>query len=155
MLQVYITVIHSFKGHTSCIAIIKYGLYSLCCTIYPYNILYPIFFLLLFLILLLFFFLVPYLWHMEVPRLEVQLELLLPACATAIVTWGPSHVCNLHHSSWQHWIPTHWVRPGIELTPSWILADSLPLCHSGTSMPDIYTSNPYPHIAPPPPSSHC
>ena len=49
-------------------------------------------------------FLGPYLWHMEVPRLGVQLELQPPAYATAIATKDPSRVCDLHHSSWQHWI---------------------------------------------------
>ena len=39
------------------------------------------------------------LWHMEVPRLGVQLERQLPAYATAIATPDLSHVCNLHHSS--------------------------------------------------------
>ena len=39
---------------------------------------------------------------MEVSRLGVKLELQLPATATA--AWDPSHICNLHHSSWQHGI---------------------------------------------------
>ena len=34
-------------------------------------------------------------------RLGVQLELQLPACTTAAATSHLSHVCNLHHSSWQ------------------------------------------------------
>ena len=38
-------------------------------------------------------------WHVEVPTLGVELELSLPAYATA--TWDPSSVCHLHHSSWQ------------------------------------------------------
>ena len=37
---------------------------------------------------------------MEVPRLGVEPELQLPATATA--TPDPSHVCDPHHSSWQH-----------------------------------------------------
>ena len=37
----------------------------------------------------------------EVPRLGVQLELLLPAFATATATLDPSHICDLYHSSWQ------------------------------------------------------
>ena len=41
---------------------------------------------------------------MEAPRLRVEAELQLPACATATVTWNPSHVCNLHHSPLQSWI---------------------------------------------------
>ena len=40
--------------------------------------------------------------HMEASRLGVNLELQLPATATAM--WDPSRVCNLHHSPWQHWI---------------------------------------------------
>ena len=40
--------------------------------------------------------------HMEVPRHEVQSELQLPATATAMQDL--SHVCGLHHGSWQHWI---------------------------------------------------
>ena len=41
---------------------------------------------------------------MEVPRLGAELELQLMAYPTAPATWDPSHVCNLHHSSWQRWI---------------------------------------------------
>ena len=40
-----------------------------------------------------------HLWHMEVSGLGVNLE--LPAYTTATATPDPSHVCNLHHSSWQ------------------------------------------------------
>ena len=39
---------------------------------------------------------------MEVPRLVVELELQLPAYATATATWDLSHVYDLYHSSWQH-----------------------------------------------------
>ena len=42
--------------------------------------------------------------HMEVPKLEVKLELQLLAYATAIATQDPNCVCDLHHSSWQCWI---------------------------------------------------
>ena len=45
-----------------------------------------------------------HLWHMEVPRLGVQLELQMPAYTTATATWDPSCVCDLHHSSPQRWI---------------------------------------------------
>ena len=38
---------------------------------------------------------------MEVSRLGDELELYLLAYATAIATQDLSHVCNLHHSSWQ------------------------------------------------------
>ena len=50
-----------------------------------------------------FFLLGPHLLHMEVLRLGVESELQLPATATAMQ--DPSCVCDLHHSSWQHWIP--------------------------------------------------
>ena len=40
--------------------------------------------------------------HKEVPRLGVELELQGPAYTTARATPGPSHVCDLHHSSGQH-----------------------------------------------------
>ena len=50
-------------------------------------------------------FLGPHLWHMEVPRLGVELELQLLAYTTAIVTPDPSRVCDLHHGSGQHWFP--------------------------------------------------
>ena len=44
-------------------------------------------------------FLGPHLWHMEVPRPGVELELELPAYTTATATGDPSHVCDLYHSS--------------------------------------------------------
>ena len=47
----------------------------------------------------------PHPQHVEGPRLGVQLELMLPAFATATATWDPSLlVCDLHHSSWQRQI---------------------------------------------------
>ena len=53
---------------------------------------------------LFFCFLGPHLRHMEVSRLGVELELQLLAYTTSTATWDLSHVCELHHSSWQHWI---------------------------------------------------
>ena len=41
---------------------------------------------------------------MDVPRLGVELELHLLAYTTARAVPDPSHVCDLHHSSRQHWI---------------------------------------------------
>ena len=52
-----------------------------------------------------FCFLEPHTWHMKVPRLGVKSKLQLLAYTTATATPEPSHVCNLHHSSRQHWIP--------------------------------------------------
>ena len=63
-------------------------------------------------------FLGPYPWHMEVPRLQVELELQLLAYATAAATPDPSHICDLDHSSWQHQILTP--GSGIEWASSWI-----------------------------------
>ena len=53
--------------------------------------------------------------HMEVPRLEAESELQLPACATATAMQDPSRVCDLRHSSWQCRI----LNPlrGLESTP--------------------------------------
>ena len=41
--------------------------------------------------------------HMQVPRLEIESELQLPAYTIATAMWDPSlhHIGNLHHSSWQ------------------------------------------------------
>ena len=60
--------------------------------------------------------------HMEVPRLGVESELHRPAYTTATATamQAPSCVCDLNHSSWQQCL-THWPRPGIKSTSSWIL----------------------------------
>ena len=53
-----------------------------------------------FFFLLVFCFLGLNLWHVEVPRLGVKLELYLLACATTTAMWDLSHVSDLHHSSW-------------------------------------------------------
>ena len=42
---------------------------------------------------------------MAVLRLGVELELQLPPCSTATAMQGLSCICDLHHSSWQLWIP--------------------------------------------------
>jgi len=62
---------------------------------------FPEILLFYFILLPFFFFLGPHLWHMEVPRLGVNLELQLPAYTTATMIPDPSHVYDLHHSSWQ------------------------------------------------------
>ena len=41
---------------------------------------------------------------MEVLRLGVKSELQLLAYARATAMWELSHVCDLHHSSWDRWI---------------------------------------------------
>ena len=68
------------------------------------HLLYHLFFKITAICLFLFihlFFLGPYLWHKEVPKLGVELELTLLAYATAIATPDSSHACNLHQSSGQ------------------------------------------------------
>ena len=46
----------------------------------------------------------PHLWHVEIPRLGVKSVLQLPAYTTATAMRDPSRICDLHHSSRQHWI---------------------------------------------------
>ena len=58
---------------------------------------------------------------MEIPRLGVESELQLLAYATATAMQDPSHVCDLHHSSQQHW---SLLRPGIKPTSSRINRNS-------------------------------
>ena len=76
-----------------------------------------------------FFFLGPHPWHMEVPKLGFESELQMPAYATATAAPDLSHICDLHHSSWQCRIlnPLSEARDrtGNLLVPSQI-------CHHGT-----------------------
>ena len=65
---------------------------------------YGHFYLFIYLFIYLFAFLMPHPWYMEVPRLEVELELQLPAYATVTATQDPSRVYELHHSSQQRQI---------------------------------------------------
>ena len=46
----------------------------------------------------------PHVWHIKLPRLEVESELQLLAYTTATAMLDLSHVCNLHHSSRPHQI---------------------------------------------------
>ena len=55
-----------------------------------------------YLIFFFFFFSGPHPWHMEVPRLGVDLEPQLPAYTIAMATPDPSCICDLYHSSQQH-----------------------------------------------------
>ena len=41
---------------------------------------------------------------MEVPRLGDKLHLQMLAYTTATAMWDLKHICNLHHSSWEHQI---------------------------------------------------
>ena len=62
--------------------------------------------LLSFFFFFIFAFLQPHLQHIEVPRLgvKVELELQLPAYATAMATQHSSLIYDLRHSLWQHQI---------------------------------------------------
>ena len=63
----------------------------------------------------------PYPWHMEVPRLEVESELQLPAYTIATATPNQSHIFSPHHSSWQCWI----LSPLSEAKDrTWVLVDT-------------------------------
>ena len=80
-------------------------------------------------------FLGPHLWHVEGPRLAVESGLQLPAYATATAMLGLSHICNLHRSSWQHWI----LNPLSEASDrTHILMDTSCVCnqlsHKGNSL---------------------
>ena len=92
---------------------------------------------------LLFFFFLSFLGphprHMEVLSLSVKSELRLLAYTTATATRDPSHVCDLHPSSWQCW-----VRPGMDPACAWILVGSIAaqpqwelLCRASFSSPVI------------------
>ena len=68
-------------------------------------------------------FLGPHPWHIVIPRLGVESELQPLACntATGTATRDPSCLCNLHHSSRQCQILTHWAGSGIQPASPWIL----------------------------------
>ena len=51
-----------------------------------------------------FFFLWPHQWHKEVPRLEVKIRAAAASLHHSYSHTDPSHVCDLHHSSQQHWV---------------------------------------------------
>ena len=51
-----------------------------------------------------FFYLGSHPWHIEVLSLGVESELQLLAYTTAPATRDLSHICHLHHGSWQCWI---------------------------------------------------
>ena len=51
-----------------------------------------------------------HMWHMEVPKLGVKLELQLRAYTTATAMQDPCLICDLHHTSWQCWILNPLIR---------------------------------------------
>ena len=58
---------------------------------------------------------------MEVPRLGIELELQLLAYTTATARPDPSCIWTHTTTHGNAGSPTHWVRPGIKPTSSWIL----------------------------------
>ena len=75
-------------------------------------------------------FLGPYLWHMEVPRLGVILELhCLPT--PQLQQCGIQAVYNLHHSSWHCWIPD---PPSEARDWTHIFMDTSQICVRSTTM---------------------
>ena len=79
----------------------------------------------LFMYLFFFSFLGQHLWHKEFPRLGVELEMKLPAYATATATWDLSHIYDLDTACSNTRSLTHWERAGIEPTSSWTLVGFL------------------------------
>ena len=57
-----------------------------------------------------------HLWHIEISRPDVELELQLPAYTTATATWDLSRICDLHNSSLQCWILNQLSEARIEPT---------------------------------------
>ena len=60
-------------------------------------------------------------WHIDIPRLGVELELQLPTMATPTAMWVQSLLCDLHHSSWQPQIPDPLSKGRMESESLWIL----------------------------------
>ena len=58
---------------------------------------------------------------MELPRLRIKSELWLPAHAIATAVQDPNHICNLHHSSQQHWIISPLSEARDRTQVSWML----------------------------------
>ena len=87
-----------------------------------------------FFFLIFFLFLGPYLWHMEVPRIGVQLELQLPAYATATAASDPSHVCDPHHSSQQRPI-LNTLSPAKDQTQNLMIPSQIRFCYAMMGIP--------------------
>ena len=114
------------------------GIELLCCVFWyqPYMIFYVFKYY-----LFVFVFLGPYLWHMEGPRLGVESKLQLLAYASAAAMLDLSHICDLHHSLWQHRI----LNPlGKARDQTHILMDTSqvlnPLSHNGNSCLQTFLS---------------
>ena len=77
-----------------------------------------------------------HLWHMEIPMLGVELELLLLAHATAIAMPDLQH--THHHCSDES--PTHRARPEMNLYLHGYHSDSSPLSNNRNTSPCFSTS---------------
>ena len=78
-------------------------------------------------------------WHMEVPRLGLNLSCSCSACATTTAALHLSRVCNLHHSSWQRLM----LNPLVEArNRTCILTNTSRVCYHwamvGTPTPILY-----------------
>ena len=58
---------------------------------------------------------------LDIPRLGVESEMLLPAYTTAPAMQDPSRIFNLYHSSLQHWILNPLSQAKDQTPSSWIL----------------------------------
>ena len=60
-----------------------------------------------------------------IPAARGQIGAELPAYTTAIATWDPGCICDLHHSPWQRWILNPlikaWAQTHILMDTSWVL----------------------------------
>ena len=82
-----------------------------------------------------FVFLGLHLRHMEVPRLGVLPELQLLAYTTAIATWEPSRICDLHHISWQRWIPNP-LSKAVDQACNLMVPSQIRFCCATTGTPE-------------------
>ena len=80
-----------------------------------------------------FFSLEPNLWHMEVLRPGVELELQLLGCSTGTAMWDPNCICDLYHSLQQSQILNPLSQAKDQTSPHGYQSGSLPLSYSGNS----------------------
>ena len=79
---------------------------------------------------------------MEFPRLGFQSELQLPTYATATAMQDSSHICNLHHSSWQRQILNPLSEAGDQTCKLMVTSQIHFYCTTmGTPISVIYTLN--------------
>ena len=73
---------------------------------------------------------------MKIPRLGVELELLLPAYTTATAMQDPSLVCDIHHSSQQRQI-LHQLSKARDRTRILIDSSRIHFCCATTETPEV------------------